>query len=185
MRAALSWPALAAAHLVALAAAPTARADPDDSWHVTAQVGTTAMAANRVMPLPAAIGVGAVVERGWFGVEGSVHLDVATDCDQQPGGDGYCGLLRLWELGVRFTPLASHPWSPYAALRFTIADSSFDGTVPAVGPRLGLRYRGARLGFYLEGGESLVPAANGRFGAFLSERRWFPQISAGLSIAIL
>jgi hypothetical protein len=181
----LCWRALAGVHLVLLAGSPIARADPGASWHLNAQIGTTAIAANRVLPVPLALGVGGVLERGWFGVEGGVHFDVATDCDRPPGGDGYCGLLRLWEMGVRLTPLPGQKWSPYAAVRFTIADSAFDGTVPAVGPRLGLRYRGARLGFYLEAGESLVSAQDGRFGAFISDRRWFPQISAGLSIAIL
>ena len=32
------------------------------------------MAANNVLPLPFAIGVGLLVERGMFGVEGAIHV---------------------------------------------------------------------------------------------------------------
>jgi hypothetical protein len=169
---------------VMLLSAPAARgAAPDPatverSWRVTLAVGTTAVGANNVLPVPIAIGAGLLVERGMFGVEGAIHVDAATVCDYP---DGACGVLWIWDIAPRVTMAPARPWSPYAAVRFQLTSSRPHGLVPAAGPRVGIRYRGQDLGFYFEAGPSFVSETDGMFGAFVSEGRWFPQISTGIA----
>jgi len=172
----------ALAPLLLVLAAPAAHAD--DAWTVTAQVGTTAVSANNVLPIPLALGGGALVERGHFGLEAALHLDAATLCDHGSASDSSCGLLWIGDLAPRFTLTPASRFSPYASVRLQLTSSEPHGLVPAAGPRLGLRYRGERFGAYLEAGPSFVAAADGRFGEFVSERRWFPQASAGMSFAV-
>ena len=163
-------------------------ADPEPStvhaWHATALVGTTAVDANNVLPVPMAIGAGALVEHGWLGIEGAVHIDAATLCDHPGASDGYCGLLWIFDVAPRATLGPRWSWSPYLAARFQITHSEPHGVVPALGPRAGLRYRGKTLGFYLEGGPSFVSSRDGEFGAFASQRGWFPQVSSGVTFAL-
>lgn len=173
--------------LLALAAtllALPAPAHADEPWKALAQVGTTAVSSNNVLLVPVALGVGGLVERGSLGLEAAIHIDAATLCDQPSGGDGSCGLLWIWDLAPRFTPLPSWALSPYASVRLQLTESRHHGLVPAAGPRLGVRYRGQRYGGYLEAGPSFVSAEDSRFGAFVSGRRWFPQASAGVSVAL-
>ena len=141
-------------------------------------MGTTAVGANNVLPVPIAIGAGLLVERGRFGVEGAIHVDGATICDYP---DGVCGVLWIWDLAPRFTVAPAWPWSPYAALRFQLTSSRPHGLVPAAGPRAGIRYRGQHLGCYIEAGPSFVSEADGVFGGFVSESRWFAQVSTGIA----
>lgn len=75
-------------------------------------------------------------------------------------------------------------WSPYLSVRFQITSSEPHGVVPALGPRAGVRYRGTRLGFYLEGGPSFVPSSESGIGGFVSGRGWFPQVSTGVTFAL-
>jgi hypothetical protein len=179
--------ALSAIGLVALhcaAAAPTAAAEPavvERPWQGTLAVGTTAVGANNVLPVPIAIGAGLLVERGMFGVEGAIHVDAATICDYP---DGACGVLWLWDIAPRVTVTPDRRLSPYAAIRFQLTSSRSHGLVPAAGPRLGIRFRGQQLGFYLEAGPSFVSEADGMFGGFVSDRRWFPQVSTGMAFKL-
>jgi hypothetical protein len=166
------------AHPPASAGSPSVES-PANLWTGTLEAGTTAVAANNVLPLPLAIGVGLLLERRRLGVAGAVHIDAATICDKDNGGDGSCGLLWIWDVTPRFTLAPLSPFSPYASIRVQLTDSSRHGLVPAAGPRLGLRYRGKAMGVYLEGGPSFVRAEDGAFGRFISNRRWFPQLSAG------
>jgi hypothetical protein len=163
-------------------------ADPEPSpaptWRATALLGTTAVAANNVLPVPMAIGGGALVERGWIGVEGAVHVDAATLCDLASAGDTACGLLWIFDVAPRATLAPDASWSPYLSARFQITRSDPHGIVPAVGPRGGLRYRGTRLGFFLEGGPSFVSSREGEVGGFASGRGWFPQVSTGMTFAL-
>jgi hypothetical protein len=161
---------------------PAEAADPaavERAWRGTLAVGTTAVGANNVLPAPIAIGAGLLVERGRFGIEGAIHVDGATICDNASGGDGYCGPLWIWDIASRLTAVPAWSWSPYAAARFQLTSSRPHGLVPAAGPRAGVRYRGARVGFYFEAGPSFVSEADGSFGQFVSEKRWFAQISTG------
>lgn len=162
-------------------AASVSAADPaagDRSWRGTLAVGTTVVAANNVLPGPIAIGAGLLVERGMFGIEGATHVDGAIICDYP---DRACGVLWIWDVAPRVTVAPASPWSPYASVRFQLTSSRQHGLVPAAGPRVGVRYRGQRLGFYIEAGPSFVSEADGRFGAFVSESRWFPQASTGMA----
>jgi hypothetical protein len=168
----------AAAQALAATALGTTQESNTGPWHVSLQLGTTALATNHVIPVPLAIGAGVLIERGMFGMEAAVHLDGAIVCDNM------CGSLLLWDAAPRWTPLADDAFSPYIAVRFQLADTMNNGYVPALGPRLGARYRGEIFGFYAEGGASVVSAKDGAFGQFLSNRRWFPQVSAGLSITV-
>jgi hypothetical protein len=172
---------------VSVAAAPAAAADPaavERAWRGTLEVGTTAVEANNVLPVPFAIGAGLLVERGIFGVEGAIHVDAETICDNASGGDGYCGPLWIWDVAPRLTVAPAWPWSPYGAARFQLTSSRPHGLVPAAGPRVGVRYRGAHLGFYFEAGPSFVSERDGMFGEFVSEKRWFPQASTGMSFSL-
>jgi hypothetical protein len=165
-------------------AVPAAGADPaavERRWRGTLAVGTTAVAANNVLPAPIALGAGLLVERDMFGVEGAIHVDGATICDNASGGDGSCGLLWIWDIAPRVTVAPTWSWSPYVAARFQLTSSRPHGLVPAAGPRVGVRYRGANLGCYFEAGPSFVSEKDGMFGEFVSGKRWFPQISTGIA----
>jgi hypothetical protein len=167
--------------LLGAAASPAAAADSgavEHAWSGTLAVGTTAVGANNVLPAPIAIGAGLLVERGGFGIEGAIHVDWATICDYP---DGACGQLWIWDIAPRLTVVPAWPWSPYAAARFQLTSSRSHGLVPAAGPRVGVRYRGAHLGFYFEAGPSFVSEEDGRFGQFVSGKRWFPQVSTGIA----
>src|SRR5436305_7531431 len=72
-------------------------------WSGTVGIGTTAVSANNVLPVPAALGASLLVERGPFGVEGAVHADAATLCDRPSDGEGYCGLLWIFDIAPRAT----------------------------------------------------------------------------------
>lgn len=157
---------------------------PAPAWRATAQLGTTAVAANNVLPVPMAIGGGALVERGWLGIEGAIHVDAATLCDHGTPGDSYCGLLWIFDVAPRATLGPLWSWSPYLSGRFQITASEPHGLVPAIGPRAGVRYRGTAFGFYLEGGPSFVSSKEGELGGFASRRGWFPQVSTGVSFAV-
>lgn len=157
-----------------------AASDPD-VWTRTTQVGTTAVAAHNVLPLPLSVGVGVVVEKGWLGIEGAMHLDAATHCDEGSASASFCAPLIIWDAGPRFTAMPDEAWSPYASARIQLTLSRPHRLVPAAGPRLGLRYRGKWLGGYLEAGPSFVSAEDGDPGEFVDSGRWFPQASAGLS----
>jgi hypothetical protein len=158
---------------------------PAPTWRATALLGTTAVSANNVLPAPMAIGGGALVERGWIGIEGAVHVDAATLCDHGTAGDSSCGLLWIFDLAPRATLAPRGSWSPYLAARFQLTSSEPHGVVPAAGPRVGLRYRGTRLGWYLEGGPSFVSSREREIGGFTSSgRAWFPQISTGMTFAV-
>jgi hypothetical protein len=93
-------------------------------------------------------------------------------------------LLWIWDVAARFTPLPDARFSPYASARFQLTESRPHGVVPAMGPRLGVRYRGQTMGFFLEAGPSFVSAEDGAFGQFVSGRRWFPQATAGMTFAV-
>lgn len=155
-----------------------------NDWRATALVGTTAVAANNVLPAPIAIGGGVLVEHGWFGIEGAVHVDAATICDRDGVGDTSCGVLWIFDVAPRVTLAPRASWSPYVSARFQITNSEPHGVVPALGPRAGVRYRGATLGFYLEGGPSFVSASEAEIGGFTSRRAWFPQVSTGVTFAL-
>jgi len=174
--------------VLASARARAAAADPEpplaDDWRVTALLGTTAVAANNVLPAPIAIGGGALVERAWFGLEGAVHVDAATLCDHAGSSDSSCGLLWIFDVAPRATLAPRASWSPYVSVRFQLTSSEPHGVVPALGPRLGLRYRGSSLGFYLEGGPSFVSSSEGEIGGFASPRAWFPQVSTRVTFAL-
>ena len=180
-RLASSVVALAAMAAPAAAAAQVQSPRDTHAWRVSLQVGTTAVATNNVLLAPLSIGGGVLAERGMLGLEAAAHADVATICDNPSGGDGGCGVLFIWDVAPRLTPLPDLAWSPYAAARFQLTHSRNHGFVPAAGPRLGVRYRGARLGGYFEGGPSFVSAEDGAFGQFVSDSRWFPQISLGMT----
>jgi hypothetical protein len=157
---------------------------PADGWRATALVGTTAVSANNVLPIPAAIGGGALVERGRFGIEGAVHVDAATLCDHGTAGDSSCGLLWIFDVAPRATWAPRASWSPYLSVRFQLTRSDPHGVVPALGPRAGLRYRGTSLGFFAEAGPSFVPAQESEIGGLASGRGWFPQVSTGMTFAL-
>src|SRR5512147_1439701 len=70
-------------------------------WLGTLGIGTTAVSANNVLPVPWALGASLLVERGPFGVEGAVHFDAATLCDHASASDGYCGLLWIFDIAPR------------------------------------------------------------------------------------
>jgi len=176
--------------VVAIAGQGKARAadmetPPAARWRVDVLLGTTAVAANNVLPLPLAIGGGVLVERGWFGIEGAVHADVATLCDHGTPGDSNCGVLWIFDVAPRATVAPRSSWSPYLGARFQLTSSEPHGVVPAVGPRVGLRYRGTSVGFYLEGGPSFVSSSEKEIGGFTSNgRAWFPQVSTGVTFAV-
>jgi hypothetical protein len=155
----------------------------DEGWRITLALGTTAVQAHSVAPFPAAVGLGVILERGMFGIEGAVHLDAATSCEHGGGPEGFCGLVWIWDVAPRFTLAPHSSFSPYLNARFQLIDSDKNGVVPAAGPRLGVRYRGQRMGFYLEAGLSFVGAADSQFAGF-AERGWFPQASAGVTYTI-
>jgi hypothetical protein len=165
-----------------------ARAETDGAvgrpWQGTLGVGTTAVSANNVLPIPLALGASLLVERGPFGLEGAVHFDAGTICDHASASDGYCGLLWIFDIAPRATLGPGWAWSPYVSVRFQLTSSDSHGWVPALGPRAGVRYRGRTLGLYAEAGPSFVSSDDGRFGAFVSEGRWFPQVSAGMTINV-
>jgi hypothetical protein len=167
---------------------PARAADPEPppapAWHATALLGTTAVAANNVLPVPMAIGGGALIERGWIGIEGAVYVDAATLCDHGTAGDSGCGLLWIFDVAPHATLAPGASWSPYLCARFQITRSDPHGVVPALGPRAGLRYRGSSLGFFLEGGPSFVSSREGETGGFASGRDWFPQLSTGMTFAL-
>ena len=177
-----------AAFVLAVAVASGARAESEtpggQPWLGTLGIGTTAISANNVLPVPAALGASLLVERGPFGVEGAIHFDAATLCDHESASDGYCGLLWIFDVAPRATLGPAWAWSPYASVRFQVTRSDSHGWVPAIGPRAGVRYRGRRLGFYAEAGPSFVSSDDGRFGQFVSEGRWFPQVSAGMTVRV-
>jgi hypothetical protein len=60
-------------------------------WRGTLGIGTTAVAANNVLPLPAALGASLLVEHDRLGVEAAVHFDAATLCDHGTASDSNCG----------------------------------------------------------------------------------------------
>ena len=152
---------------------------PAHDWRVVALLGTTAVETNNVLLAPIAIGGGMLVERWWLGIEGAVHVDAATVCDMS------CGPLWIFDMAPRATLAPGASWSPYLAARFQITSSERHGVVPALGPRAGLRYRGTRLGFYLEGGPSFVSSRDGELGGFTASRRsWFPQVSTGVTFTL-
>jgi hypothetical protein len=164
----------------ALAAPAPARANAPGG-ELRIELGTTAVASNNVLPLPLGLGVGVLAERGLFGLEVAGHADVATICDNTSGGDGRCGALLILDAAPRLTPLADRRFSPYANVRFQLTHSRRHSVVFAAGPRLGVRFRGARFGAYLEAGPSFVSAEDGAFGRFVSNSRWFPQASIGMT----
>ena len=185
----MPWGGTRSATLVLLAAVASGAGAETEApggrlWLGTLDIGTTAISANNVLPVPAALGAGLLVERGPFGLEGAVHFDAATLCDHASAGDSYCGLLWIFDIAPRATLGPAWAWSPYASLRFQLTSSDSHGWVPAIGPRAGLRYRGRILGCYGEAGPSFVSGDDGRFGQFVSDRRWFPQVSAGMTIRI-
>jgi hypothetical protein len=167
---------------------PARAADPEqaaaDHWRASALLGTTAVAANNVLPVPLAIGGGALLERRWLGIEGAVHVDAATLCDHGTAGDSACGLLWIFDVAPRVTLSPHSSWSPYLAARVQLTSSEPHGVVPAVGPRVGVRYRGISLGFYLEAGPSFVSSSEGEIGGFAAHRRWFVQASAGVTFTL-
>jgi hypothetical protein len=166
------------------ARAAEAETPPAARWRVDGLLGTTAVYANNVLPFPLAIGAGALVERGWFGIEGAVHVDAATLCDHGTAGDSACGVLWIFDVAPRATLAPRSSWSPYLGARFQLTSSEPHGVVPALGPRAGLRYRGTSLGFYLEGGPSFVSSSESEIGGFASRRGWFPQVSTGVMFAL-
>jgi hypothetical protein len=151
-----------------------------EGWRTTLELGTTAIVANNVMPVPAALGLGVLFEYGSVGIEGAMHVDAATLCDS-PSGEGSCGVVSIWDVAPRFTLAPRSRFSPYLNARFQLIDSDKHGVVPAAGPRLGVRYRGQQVGFYLEAGLSFVGAGQAEIGGFTSKRDWFPQVSAGVT----
>jgi hypothetical protein len=177
---------LSAIALLSATSARDARAEASTGWNATVQLGTTAIAGNNVLPAPLALGGGFLLERGYFGVEAAVHLDAATLCDMQSASDGYCGLLWIWDVAPRFTWLPDARFSPYLAARLQLTDMRHHDLVPALGPRLGVRYRGVRAGLYFEVGPSFVSHEEGRkLGGFTAGKRsWFPQASAGISLPL-
>ena len=163
-------------------------ADPGEAiepaWRGTLGIGTTAVATNNVLPLPLSLGASLLVEHRWLGLEAAVHFDAATICDHGSGDESACGLLWIYDLAPRFTLAPRSSFSPYASIRLQLTLSEPHGLVPAFGPRLGVRYRGRSLGFYAEAGPSFVPAEDGWPGRFLSNRRWYPQVSAGMTLSM-
>ena len=124
------------------------------------QIATMAMMASQVLPLPLALGLGVVVERGPVGFEAGFHVDAATICDSNEGGnthDGFCGLLLTAEAGPRLRWPAARGWSPYLSargqwLRMTRGDA---GSL-AIAPRVGASFQGDRFGGFAEAGTSIV-----------------------------
>jgi hypothetical protein len=55
------------------------------------------VSANNVLPVPAAIGGGALIERGWIGMEGAIYVDAAL-CDHGTASDSRCGLLWIFDI---------------------------------------------------------------------------------------
>lgn len=179
---------IALAFNLTLAVSGAARAETAEtagnSWRGTLGIGTTAIEANNVLPLPFGLGVSLLAERDFFGIEGAVHADLATLCDYRSASDSYCGVLWVFDVAPRATLGPRWAWRPYGSLRFQLTHSETHGWVPAVGPRAGLRYRGRRFGFYAEAGPSFVSSDDGRFGQFVSEGRWFPHVSIGMTASI-
>jgi hypothetical protein len=173
--------AAASARAQSVPTGPAAAPEPPASHEtrVVALLGTTAVATNNVLFAPVALGLGVLVEHRWLGIEGAVHVDGATVCDMP------CGQLRIFDVAPRATLLPGASWSPYLSARFQIAVSEPHGVVPALGPRAGVRYRGARVGFYLEGGPSFVSSRESEIGGFAaSGRAWFPQVSTGITLTL-
>ena len=182
------------ASLVALLAwslaAPCAKADAPVTplaWH--AQVSTTSMSANQVLPQPLALGVSVVAGKGIVGVETGFMVSGATHCDSNESGherDGSCGLLLVAEAGPRLVWPTAGRWSPYFStkgqwLRMTRAD---EGSL-AIAPRIGIVYVGAWLGAFAEIGASIVVgngAEDWRLTGGRSVGRFLPALSAGLRL---
>ncbi len=174
------WLVNPAAEAADLSAAPFA-------WH--AQLSTTAMRANQVLPVPLAIGLGAVVGKGIVGVEAGFAVSGAAHCDSNGGGqerDGFCGLLLTVEAGPRLVWPITSRWSPYLStkgqwLRMTRAEQ---GSL-AIAPRIGVVYAGQRLGGFAEVGASIVVGDGGedwRLTGGTSAGRVLPVLTAGLRI---
>lgn len=146
------------AFALALGAAGTVHAAaPDPEGRLRLQVTTMALSANQVLPLPLALGIQGVGERGWLGADAGVHADLATICDNASGGDGSCGLFVIAETGVRVRRPVTRGFAPYLAvrgqwLRMMRADSGSW----AVAPRAGFSYDGDLAGFFFEAGASVV-----------------------------
>jgi hypothetical protein len=181
LAAALSASAAASAAVDAPAPPGAAAAAPAHLWRATLELGTTAVATNNIIPAPIAIGAGVLIERDKFGLGAAVHVDGASICDQ---GEQGCGAIVIADAVARFTPFAGAALSPYVAARLQLVHDDRDGLVPAAGPRLGLRYRASVFGFYVEAGPSFVSAEDSGIGRLVIHHRWFPQASAGLTVAL-
>ena len=143
------------------------------------EVGGTAVSANNVLPIPG-LGMGLLFERGMFGISAAMQVDFITMCDHGTASDSECGLLWIWDVAPRFTLLPAERWSPYLAGRLQLLKDEVHGLIPAAGPRIGFRYRGNRIGFFAEGGPSFIRTQDSAFT--VAGRRWFPQVSTGLTV---
>jgi hypothetical protein len=169
-------------------------------WRFTLFLGTTAVASGnpRLFPFPG-VGAGALVEWRHFGLEGAIHGVPFTYC-QYGEVNQACGSFWLWDLAPRFTVFPRSHWSPYLSVRLQLTEGDritfgvwYHGshdrmTVPAIGPRLGVRYRGGLVGWYLEGGPSFMVPLSTWDCTPLSPSgcgSWsLAQVSTGLSFAI-
>jgi len=177
------------------AEAGDAPAAPAPAWRLTLAIGTT-VPVGKEPHLPPVPGFGArvLVERSWLGAVASADLMLA-ECVNGVEPDESCGSFSLWSVGPQATLLPRGSWSPYASLLFQIGHAerhafglpyhnvSEEVWVPAVGPRLGVRYRGRMMGFYLETGASFMRATSDRSCDFGCPRWWFWQTSTGLSVS--
>jgi hypothetical protein len=157
------------------------------AWH--AQVSTTAMRANQVLPLPLSLGLSAVLSQGILGFEAGFAVNGATICDSNDSGherDGFCGLLLAAEAGPRLVWPTARRWSPYLStkgqwLRMTRANQgSF-----AIAPRVGVAYTGDRLSAFAEIGASVVVGEgeeDWRLTGGASGGRVLPALTAGIRI---
>jgi hypothetical protein len=177
----------------ALAAEPTEQPETaTPAWQVTIGGGLTLLVPPGAAPdpRPPGIGLNLMVERGWLGAFASVDL-MTAGCSGGGEADETCGDFVLWSLGPEAALLPPRSWTPYASFLFQIAHGEiaafgrpYDYSeiwVPTAGPRLGIRYRGTTVGFYLETGPSLMRSTC----QFSCSTWWFWQTSTGISFSLL
>ena len=180
----------------AFADAPPPAAAP--AWRFTVGAGLTFLMGGRpnLLPYPAP-GVVALAEHGRLGVEASFHYLGVTRCVNGTEADARCGSFPVLAIAPRLTLSPGRRLSPYlaASLQLTFGQRHTFGldyawvtdrvVVPAAGPRVGVRYRGRHLGFYVEGGVSFMPARSYESCDPTDSRTcsswWFLQATTGLT----
>jgi hypothetical protein len=164
-------------------------------WRFTFAIGTT-VPVGEAPHLPPVPGIGArvLVERGWLGAVASAEMLLA-ECVDGVEQDEACGNFTLWGVGAQATLLPHRSWSPYVAAMFQMGHGErhafglpYDNVtekvwVPAFGPRVGVRYRGQIMGFYLETGASFMRGSGDRSCDLGCSPFWFWQTSTGISFS--